>query len=60
MIVPNFENDKFVDENGYLTAKWSNILQNLFSRMQAEVGQEGFVIPSLPSSDINSIEGESA
>ena len=59
MIVPNFENDKFVNSDGYLTEKWSNILQSLFSMLKHDLGKEGFVVPALTTDNTSLIEESS-
>lgn len=61
MKIPNFINNKFVDENGMLTETWRMILNILFDQMQKNVSEEGFVIPSMTEENIalliNSVNG---
>lgn len=49
MNIPNFENATFIDRSGYLTDYWAQILQQLFSELQKNVGQEGFIISPVSS-----------
>lgn len=60
MIIPNFENIRIVDRNGYLTPEWQLILQQLFSALQTNVSEEGFVIPKKSTVDIAKIASQFA
>jgi len=53
MIVPAFLNNTFVDKNGDLTPGWSFLLNQLFNDMQTNISNEGFVIPSQTTANIN-------
>ena len=55
MLIPAFDNVKFVDENGFLTPEWRSILEQLFQAMQANLSNEGLVMPSQPIANINSL-----
>jgi hypothetical protein len=55
MRVPAFLNNTFVDENGDLTPGWSFLLNQLFNDMQANISNEGFVIPSQTTVNINKL-----
>ncbi len=55
MNIPNFENIKFVDRNGYLTEEWQLILQQLFQALQKNVSDEGLFVPQQPTSVITSL-----
>lgn len=55
MNVPNFQNLQFVDRNFFLTDVWLNILTQLFSQMQANLSDQGFVPPSLNTAAINNL-----
>jgi hypothetical protein len=52
MKIPNFINTAFVDGNGVLTDVWGKTLNQLFDQMQQNISEEGFVIPSLTTTDI--------
>lgn len=52
MKIPSFIQERFVDENGYLTPSWAAVLMQLLSQLQINAGDEGLVTPSLSSSDI--------
>jgi hypothetical protein len=43
---PNFFDTQFVDKQGYLTDPWRQILQQLFTQLQLNMGNEGLVAPS--------------
>jgi hypothetical protein len=56
MNVPNFENTKFVERDGNLTAPWQIILQQLISEMQRALSNEGFIPPGQSSGTINDLQ----
>lgn len=56
MNIPNFLNDTLTDRNGNLTDPWSLILQQLFSVMQENLSDEGFGLPRLTTTQINSLQ----
>ncbi len=49
MNIPNYENAQFTESSGYLTDFWSQILQQLISEMQRNIGLEGFIISDISS-----------
>jgi hypothetical protein len=56
MMIPNFENEKFVDEKGFLTDQWALIMQQLLSALQTNVGTQGFNIPQLSAANIATLQ----
>ncbi len=54
MIVPNFVDVKVVNEDGTFTDEWRNIMQTLLQSAQLNLGNEGYVVPTV-SSDPNSV-----
>lgn len=52
MNIPNFLNDRFVDENGYLTDSWMAILSELFQILQQNLSDEGIIIPEQTTAKI--------
>lgn len=49
MIVPNYDGTQIVDEQGYPSPGFQNILQTLLKNMTQSVGNEGYLIPSVTS-----------
>jgi len=47
----NFEDTKVIDENGYLTPGWKEILSQLIGQLQKNYSQEGLFVP--PQTDTN-------
>jgi len=60
MIIPNFENIKFVNRDGYLTDEWQNVLQALFTVLQRNVSNEGFQVPQQPTANIAKLQSQFA
>jgi hypothetical protein len=52
MNIPTFTNSKVVDENGYFTPEWSNLMNTLISQVQLNLGNEGYVVPQQPATNI--------
>ena len=52
MNVPNFIYERVVDEKGYFTAAWQKWFNQLINEMNANIGQEGLVMPSLTTTQI--------
>ena len=46
MKIPNFVNERFVDEKGYLTDTWRLILTKLFTELQNNASDEGLIAPN--------------
>jgi hypothetical protein len=55
MNIPNFQNLQFVTKELYLTDVWLQILTQLFSEMQANLSNQGFVPPSLDGATIGNL-----
>lgn len=45
MIIPNFIDIKVVDEKGYFTPEWREIMNTLFTQMQNNLSEEGIQLP---------------
>jgi hypothetical protein len=52
MNIPNFIQDKMVDEKGYLTSPWQQFFTQLIQELQKNVGQEGFTVSNLSSTHV--------
>jgi len=55
MNIPNFLNAKFVNDDGFLTPEWANILQQLFTELQLNAGTEGLKASPLSADDITKL-----
>lgn len=55
MKIPNFANDKFVNENGIMTTTWANIINQLITELQINLSNEGYVLPGLTTTQINDL-----
>jgi len=55
MNIPNFIDSKIVEANGLLTAGWKFLFMQLFDQMHKNLSNEGFVIPSLPTTKIDKL-----
>lgn len=53
MTIPVFDNIQFVDGNGLLTPEWRAIMQNLFQTLQDRFSNEGLVMPSQSTTNID-------
>lgn len=53
MLIPSYVNSKIVDENGYLLPEWQQLFTQLITELQNNLSNEGYVLPRLPTSDIN-------
>lgn len=49
MIIPNLQNDQFVQSSLYLSPTWEYWFNTLITELQKNVGTEGFVVSSLSS-----------
>lgn len=56
--IPNYVQEKLVDENGFLTPAWSNWFQQMITYMQNNLSQEGMVTPSLTTDEITEITAQ--
>ena len=52
MKIPNFLDIRLVDEKGFITDEWRQILEQLFQQLQKNVGDEGFVVSSQTATNI--------
>lgn len=52
MNVPNLLVSQMVNKEGYLSDDWLMFLQNLISGLQSNIGQEGFVVPTLSPANV--------
>jgi hypothetical protein len=57
MLIPNFINEKPVDENGNWSPEWQNIMVQIITQMQTSLSNEGFNMPQLPTTDIAKLTG---
>lgn len=55
MNIPNFQNIRMVDSKGYLTAEWQQLMQQLFTQLQANLSDEGYKLPQQSTSTIVSL-----
>lgn len=58
MKIPNFIDNKVVDEEGYLTDTWKNIFVQLLDNLQNTVSDEGITIPKQTTTDITTLSTE--
>lgn len=58
MKIPSFLQEKFVDENGYLTPAWAAVIDQLLAQLQENAGDEGLVPPSLSSDPMPPINNQ--
>lgn len=56
MIIPNFVQDKLVDSTGAMTPNWVMFFSQLIDQMQANLSDEGVVIPSQTTANISVIK----
>lgn len=52
MNIPNFVQEKLVDEKGHLTDSWRLVITQLLNELQKNAGNEGLVSPSQPETTI--------
>lgn len=55
MKIPNFANDRFVQENGNMTTVWANIINQLITELQLNLSNEGYVLPQLTTTQISEL-----
>ena len=55
MDIPSFIPMKVVDDKGYLTPEWMNLINQLISQLQLNLGNEGYVLPQLTTTQINDL-----
>ncbi len=55
MNIPNFEDVKVIDKDGFFTDEWRTIMEQLFQALQQNVGDEGFNVPPQSTTNITSI-----
>lgn len=56
MKIPNYVHDRLVDENGEITEQWDVLISQLLTELQIATSEEGFVIPTQPTTNITIIE----
>lgn len=56
MIIPNFQNSRFVNKDGYLTDEWQNIFQALITALQQNLSDEGFLVPQQSAANIAKLQ----
>lgn len=55
--IPNFTNTPAVDiKTGNWTPEWANLLQQLFSELQTNIGTEGVKLPQLTANQITQLK----
>lgn len=59
MNIPTFSRQKFVDSDGDLTSPMQNAFDVFFQQAQENISDDGFVIPSRTTKDINDIASTS-
>ncbi len=55
MNIPNFINSRVIDENGYFTPEWRNLMTQMLTEQQINLGNEGYKIPQQPTTNINNL-----
>lgn len=55
MNIPNFQDVKVVDDNGFFTPEWKHIFSQLFNELQTRMSQESHIVPSQSSSTITQL-----
>lgn len=58
MNIPNFHDIQVIDKRGYFTSEWRAILGELFTQLQLNVSNEGFVLPQQTTSNISDIASD--
>lgn len=58
MIVPNYSQEKIVDEEGLPTENFASFLRNMLQNMQLSLSDEGYWIPSVTSEPNSAGVGE--
>ena len=53
MIIPTYTQERLVDEDRYMTRPWQAVISGLLQNMQKALSDEGFVIPSQSTVNIN-------
>jgi hypothetical protein len=55
MKIPNFINTKIVNDKGELTESWKEVMTQLFTQLQLNVSDEGFMIPQQSSANVTTL-----
>ncbi len=55
MDIPSYIPMKVVDENGYFTPEWQNLINQLITQLQLNLGNEGYVLPQLSTTQISEL-----
>jgi hypothetical protein len=59
MKIPTFTKQKFIDEEGNLMPSYQQLFDVVFQQMQLTLSDDGFVIPSQSTTNINHISNDS-
>jgi len=52
MKIPNFINEKFINEDGNLTDEWKSVISTLITQLQVHLSDEGFKTPHQTTANI--------
>lgn len=55
MDIPSYIPMKVIDEEGNFTPEWANLMNQLISQLQLNLGGEGYVLPQLQTAQINEL-----
>lgn len=55
MMIPSFSNNRVVDEDGFFTPEWANLMSILITQTQNNLGNEGYVLPQQSSANITDL-----
>lgn len=55
MNIPNFNDTRVADKDGYLTDEWRQIFAQLFSQLQGGISDEGISVPQQNSANITTL-----
>jgi len=51
--IPNFANEKVIDENGYFTPVWAQLFQQLLTQLVTNYNDEGLLVPNQTTTNIS-------
>lgn len=57
MNIPNFIDTQVINKDGFLTDVWKQILTQLFTELQVNLSNEGYIVPKQSSSSVNLLNG---
>lgn len=55
MKIPNLIHEKIIDEHGRLHPAWRDVLEQLFTQLQLNLSNEGYVVPQQPTTNITKL-----